>query len=168
MFDWIKDLLHWLGDRIIPFQVVSVYDGAVRLRFGKHPKILTPGLRFKIPLADYVYTCNIKNETKETKAVHVTTVCGKTVTAVPIIKFRIVDPVKWLIESCDADNNLAHITAAVVSDCLTDITWEECKKKTTRTVIRKKLNDTIEDMGAKVSDVMLTDLCICRVIITAI
>lgn len=168
MFDWIKDILKELWHYLIPFVVIYQYERGVRLRFGINAKLLKPGFHFKIPLIDDVIKCNVENETKTTWAIHVTTIDERTVTSTPVIKYKIIDAVKWITEANDASTNLHDITRGVVADCLTEVTWSECKEKTTATKIKNKLNKKIEDIGVVVSEVMLTDLCISRIIITKI
>jgi regulator of protease activity HflC (stomatin/prohibitin superfamily) len=168
MFDWLKDIIKELWHYLIPFIVIYQYERGVRMRLGKHATVLYPGFHFKIPFIDDVHRCNVENETKTTLSIHITTTDEKTVTVTPVIKYKIVNAIKWITEANDANTNLHDITRGIVADYLTDITWAECKKKTTVTKIKNKLNEKIEDLGIIISEVMLTDLCISRVLITKI
>lgn len=166
--DFFKEIWAEFKDYCLPFIIISEYDRGVRLRRGRNPKLYMPGISFKIPFVDFVHTCTVTNDTKEPIAIFVTTSDGKTITATPFIKFRIVDPIKYIIETNTADSNLHDTARLVFSDYLTDITWEECKKKTTRTNIKNKLNDKVQDMGIEILECGLAGLAIIRIIITQV
>lgn len=166
MFEFLKELFFQLQHHLMPFTVIHVYERGVRLRLGKNPTLLNPGLKWKWPLADDIFTCIITVDTLATHPVHITTTDEKTITVTPVIEFIIEDPIKWLMETNEAVSNLHDLTRGVVADHLTECSWEECKKKTTDTEIKRKLNSKVSDMGAKVARVMLADMCISRVYIT--
>lgn len=169
MFDWLKEIWHEVLKFIKFFVVIEEYELGVRLTLGINPIELKPGFHFIIPLGVHnVLTDNVKADTMQAKAVHATTNDQKTVSVSPAIEYEIVDIIKWIIYTNDARTNLHDIIRGITAEYITDISWDECKKKTTRTAIKNKLNDRIESMGAKCNYVMLTDICITRVIVTAI
>ena len=161
MIDWVKELILQIWNSLIPFKVIYLYERGVRLRLGKHALLLKPGFHLKIPFVDEINTCNVENETQTVKVVHITTTDGKTVTTSPVIKYKITDAIKWIMEANDAATNLHDVTRGVTADHLTDISWEDCKKKTASTMIKNKLNKKVEDLGVEVSDVMLTIVLMC-------
>ena len=168
----ITDFLKWLWETfehyILPFTIIHIYERGVILTLGKNPKPVNPGLRFKAPFIQEIFTEIITPDTLQAKCVHVTTTDGKTVSVSPAIEYMVTDVIKWIIETNEAKTNLHDILRATVADYLTDITWEECKKKTTRTEIKNKMNKRIEAMGAIISQVMFADISQSRVIITQI
>lgn len=168
----ITDFLKWIWEQferyILPFTIIRIYERGVRLFFGKDPKHVLPGLRFKVPFIEEIYTEVVTPNTLQAKCVHVTTSDGKTISVSPAIEYIIEDVIKWIIETNDAITNLHDILRYETADYLTDITWDECKKKTTCTNIRNKLNRKAEEMGAKVLRVMFTDISQSRVIITSV
>lgn len=168
MFDFFKDIFKELYDYLFPFVIVFEYEMGVRLRLGKNPKALSPGFHFKIPLVDMVLKHTVTEETGCVRYLHVTTKDGKTITTAPVVKFIIIDITKWLIYTNDAITNLYDMTRLVTADYLTDLDWEECKQKTHWTKIKNKLNNEVEEMGARVTKFGLSDLCLSRVIVTQI
>lgn len=168
MIEFIKYLFEQFQHYILPFTIVRVYEAGVRLRFGKNPTIIKNGVKFKWPFIDEIITCIMTVDTMTTHAVHVTTTDEKTITVTPVIEYQVEEPIKWLMETNDAETNLHDLTRGFVADYLTDITWEETKKKSTATEIKNKLNKKISDMGAKIHRLILADVCINRVIITQI
>lgn len=169
MFDWLKDIWHEVIKFFKFWEIIEEYQMGVRLTLGRFPKQLVPGFHFIVPFGIHVvHSDNIKPDTLQAKAVHVTTMDGKTVSVSPAIEYEINNIIDWLIYTNDARTNLHDIIRGITADYITDISWEECGKKTTRTAIKNKLNKRIESMGAVCREVMLTDICISRVIVTAI
>lgn len=168
----ITDFLKWVWEQfekyILPFTIIRAYERGVLLTFGKNPKPIDPGLRFKLPFAQEIYTEIITPDTLQGGCVHVTTIDGKTILVSPIIEYIIVDVIKWVIETNEARTNLHDILRAITADYLTDLTWEECKKKGTLTAIKNRLNKRIESMGGVVTQMMFGDIAQNRIILTQI
>lgn len=168
----VVEFFKWLYEQfemyIFPFTILHAYERGVRLTFGKNPKKVSPGLVWKVPIFQVVFTAIVTPDTLQAKCVHVTTADNKTVSVSPCAEFIIEDAEKWIIDTNEAHTNLHDILRGIVADYLTDLTWDECKKKTTCTAIKNKLNKRIESMGAVVSQVMFTDISQSRIIITSI
>ena len=168
----ITDFLKWIWEKferfILPFTIISVYERGVILTFGKNPKLIPPGFIWKVPFIQEIFSETITPNTLQAKCVHVTTVDGKTISVSPAIEFIIVDAIKWLIDTNDAATNLHDILRAETADHITDKTWDEVKKKTTRTEIKREVNKSALKMGAEITRLMFTDISQSRVIITQI
>jgi regulator of protease activity HflC (stomatin/prohibitin superfamily) len=167
IIDFLKFLWDVFERHILPFQVIRVYERGVLLTLGKWPKLVNPGLRFKFPFIQEIFTTPVKPDTLSPKAVHVTTLDGKTITVQPAIEYEIEDAQKWLIDCTDAVTNLNDLVRGYVADHLTDITWEEVVKKSTRTTIKNRLNNKVQDLGCKVNLLMFTEICQNKVILTS-
>ena len=166
--DRIIDLIKEIWHDMKPIIFINEYEKGVILRAGKLNRVIEKGTHFRIPFIDDYLTVMIKVETLPTHSVHITTLDDRTITAVPIVEYVVIDPVKYLIETNEAKSNIHDIVRATVSDYLTDCTWDECKLKRTINAITRKVAEQCVPMGAQVSRVMLSDMCICRVIITSI
>lgn len=168
IIDFLKFLWEVFERHILPFQVIRIYERGVMLTLGKWPKLIEPGLRFKLPFIQEILTSPIMPDTLTTKAVHVTTLDGKTITVQPAIEYEIDNAQKWLIDCTDAVTNLHDLTRGYVADYLTDVSWEDAIKKQTTTAIKKKLNSKVQDeLGCKVTLLMFTEICQNRVILTS-
>lgn len=168
----VVEFFKWLYEQfeayIFPFTIIHSYERGAMLTFGRNPRLVKPGIVWKLPFFQVVFTAIITPDTLQAKCVHVTTVDGKTVSISPCIEYTIEDVIKWVIDTNEAHTNLHDILRGIVADYLTDLTWDDCKKKTTCTTIKNKLNKRIESMGAVVSQVMFTDISQSRIIITSI
>lgn len=168
----VVEFFKWLYEQaemyIFPFTIINTYERGVRLTFGKNPQLVMPGFRFKLPFFQAIFTEIITPDTLQAKCVHVTTTDGKTVSVSPCIEYTKEDVIKWIVDNNESHTNLHDILRAIVADYCTDLTWDECKKKTTCTAIKNRLNKRIESMGATVHQVMFTDISQSRIIITQI
>lgn len=166
--DKIIDLIKDLWNDFKPLIFVNQYQCGVILRAGKYNRNLSPGWHFRIPFIDDYHVDIVAIDTMATKSVHITTLDDKTITAVPVIEYEVDDIKKFLIDTNDARSNIHDITRAYVSDYLTDCTWAECKLKKTTNQLTKRIAEQCKSMGVNVTRVLLSDLCISRVIITQI
>lgn len=164
----IKDIIKELWDDFKFMIFLKEYEVGVVLRAGIFKRHLKPGVNFRIPFVEEYHTAISTTDTFSTKSVNVTTTDDKTITAVPVVEFKVVDAVQYLLEVNDARTNIHDIVRATVSDYLTDCTWEECKLKRTLNAITRKVSEQCKPMGVQISRVMLTDMCVSRVIITQI
>tara|TARA_R110000868_G_scaffold29391_2_gene109261 strand:+ start:3270 stop:3782 length:513 start_codon:yes stop_codon:yes gene_type:complete len=168
----VVEFCKWLYEQfelyVFPFTIINTYERGVRLTVGKYPQLVMPGFRLKLPFLQVIFTEVVTADTLQARCVHVTTVDGKTVSVSPCIEYTKEDVIKWIIDNNESHTNLHDILRAIVADYLTDLTWEECKKKTTCTTIKNKLNKRIESMGATVHQVMFTDIAQSRIIVTQI
>jgi regulator of protease activity HflC (stomatin/prohibitin superfamily) len=140
VIEFIKFLFEVLEKYLMPFQVINTYERGVILTLGKNPRPVNPGLIFKIPLVQEVFTTPIMPDTISPTSVNVTTADGKTISVRVAVEFEVVDAKKWLIDVTDATTNLSDFIRSYTADYLVDVSWEEVIQKRTRTEIKNKLN----------------------------
>lgn len=151
------------------WRVIPVNKMGVKIRWGKNPVELPPGLHWILPFEiDHVKTCIVKPEWVSTMAVHVTTADLKTLAVAPTVKYNIVNAIAWLYDVNDAPTNLHEVTRLCTSDVVTDCTWEECMTKPVWTKIKNKIKDKTKDLGVEIEDFGLIDIAISRIIITSV
>lgn len=169
MFDKLIDVLLEFIGYFKFWRVIPIHKQGVRIRWGKSPKVLAPGLHFVIPFEiDNVRTCIIRPEWVSTMAIHITTKDLKTISVAPTLKFNIIDPIAWLYGVNDAPSNLHEVVRLCTSDILTDCEWVECMTKPIWTKIKNKTKDKAKDLGIEIEDFGLIDLALSRIIITSI
>lgn len=166
MIEFVKFLFEVLEKYLIPVQIIHTYERGVMLTLGKNPRPIEPGVRFKFPLIQEIFTTPIMPDTISPAAVHITTIDNLTITVRAAVEYEIVDAEKWLIEVTDATTNLHDLIRGFVADYLTDVTWEEAIQKKTRTEIKSRLNKKCQEMGCKINLLMFTEICQNRVLLT--
>jgi regulator of protease activity HflC (stomatin/prohibitin superfamily) len=161
LFEFIGLFKFW---RVIPINKVGV-----RIRWGKNPIELKPGLHFIWPFEiDNVKTVIIKSEWLSTIAIHITTKDLKTATFGATLEYHITEPIKWLYEANDAATNLNDIVRFCTSDILTECDWVECTKKPIWTKIKNKIKDNASHLGIAIDDYGLIDLALSKLVITQV
>jgi len=122
----VKEILVWILMQLKFWVVIDEYEMGVKLRFGRHPKILNPGFHFIAPLSiDVVHKDNVQNDTVEIKLPPLTTFDKITILVSAVLKFRINDIVKHQIYTNEAKSNFKDISSGVIADMITDATWEQ-------------------------------------------
>lgn len=169
LFASIKEILVWVLKQLKFWIVIEEYERGAKLRFGRNPKELLPGLHFVAPLSiDTIHKDNVQNDTVEVKLPPITTLDGTTIIVVAVFKFHIFDIIKHQIYTNSAKSNFTDISGGIIADVLTDSTWAQCRDKKLWTDIKNKINPQIEDTGIKISKAWFKGMAICRVIITSI
>lgn len=82
--DFLWALINW-------WTVIEPWEQAVRVRFGKHVVLLPPGVRFKIPFFDHVYTQNVRRRVANIGLQTLTTRDRKAITVDGSLGYKIVD-----------------------------------------------------------------------------
>ncbi len=91
MNEAIQKLLDFLH-RFWPLFSVLAWERAVRVRFGKHVKLLSPGVHFRIPFFDSITLYNTRLRVLHTEPQTLTLADGRVLTLSATVGFRIVDP----------------------------------------------------------------------------
>jgi regulator of protease activity HflC (stomatin/prohibitin superfamily) len=148
--EWVAEKFK---DYFSPIVVLRCYESGVLLRLGKYKYNLKEGVNWKIPLMDEVHIVMKSIDTFHVQPVDITTIDNKQVSVEPIIKFDIIDPKKYLIDTNTADGNIHDVSRGIIADYLTDCEWEDIKKKTTLTAIKNALKKECDDMGVNIHKV---------------
>jgi len=156
LLDWAWDLLERY---ILPFQVIRHYEAGVILFLGKYQKNMKKGLNWKLPFVHESLTCLIKPETLQTDPQTITTKDNKIISISFIGRFEVIDERKFLLEANDAATNITHELIMAGCDYLTDCTYSEIIDKPSYTKIKNKVNNKIEYLGAKFTEVGFGSNC---------
>jgi len=156
LLDWAWDI----AERYILFWIiVRDYESGVVLLFGKYHHTLKKGLNWKFPLIQESLTCLIKPETFQTANQTITSKDGKVVTISFIGRYEVVDEKKFLLEANDSASNIIHELIMSGCDYLTDCTYSEIIDKPSYTKIKNKVNNKIDYMGVKFTEIGFGSNC---------
>lgn len=146
--------LEWVAEKfkdyLSPVVVLRCYESGVSLRLGRYRHNLKEGVNWKIPFVDEVHIVIKSVDTFHVQPIDITTIDQKQVSVEPIIKFDIVDPKKYLIDTNEAVGNIHDISRGIIADYLSDCEWESIKKKTTLTAIKNALKKECDEMGINI------------------
>ena len=163
MIDKLLEFITNFWNELMPFFIINDYEQAIILRGGKFKKQLNSGWYLKYPFYDTVISAIVTKNTFHVANVNVTTLDGKTISVGPIIEYDVADVKKYLLDVNEAISNAHDVARGIIADYLTDCVWEDVKKKTTLTEIKKKLKTEFSLMGINVTKVLFGDISITRV-----
>ena len=163
MENFLIKLLEWLydvGERyVFPWQIVRDYEAGVVLLFGRYHYTLKKGINWKFPFVHESLTCLIKPETLQTDPQTITSKDNKILSISFIGRFEVIDERKFLLEANDSATNITHELIMAGCDYLTDCTYSEIIDKPSYTKIKNKVNNKIEYLGAKFTEVGFGSNC---------
>lgn len=120
----IKTMLEPLS----PLTKVNQYDHALLMRWGVYKKTLKKGLNWKVPIADEVLECRNTITSLETDKQSLVSLDGKEVVISTTIRFKIVDPVKFLLDVERAKDVLKDAALGVIKDAVITRNWAEVRE----------------------------------------
>ena len=140
------------------FTVIRDYERAVVLRAGKYHRTLGPGAHWVLPLAvDEVIcetvtprTTNLPKQTLETSD-------GVQVTLSWIVRWRVVDIRKFLLESPEHSEIMLDSTLGAVSEVVGKYTYDELHRGRVRKVLLRRVRDNASVWGIRVQSIQLQD-----------
>lgn len=89
--EWYTTLLRGFSKPFKWWLVVATWERGLRVRFGKNPKVLEPGLHFRIPYVDRVYVQSVRLRTLTDANINATTMDGRNIVVSVGIEFEIRD-----------------------------------------------------------------------------
>jgi hypothetical protein len=152
---WLNTIFQQLFKAFNWFYTVVPWERAVRVRMGKHLRVMGPGIHIQIPFIDKVYLCNIRDRVINTTAQTLTTMDGVTLTCCVGIRFEIVDVEPMYNRLHQAADTIAQEVEGRVSDYVIHRKAEEITPASLERDVLSKID--MSDYGLKLIRVFLTD-----------
>lgn len=147
---------------IIPFVVVNEYEHGVILRWGKYYKSIEAGFIWKIPFVDEVLDCRNTVTTMAIKNQSLTTLDEHAITIECIVKYKIFNAKKFLLEVEDSVDAINDVTQGKIKELVNGKTWDELKQLKD-TEIKDAVHNEAKDWGIKIYYVTITSLVKTRI-----
>lgn len=158
----LLDFVKQFWNNLIPFVVINEYEHGVILRWGKFHKTIEAGFIWKWPFIDSVMHCHNTVTTMVVRNQSLTTKDEQQVTVEAIVKYKIFNARKFLLEVEDSIDAISDITQGKIKELVTAKTWEEVTK-----MADKEISDLVipevKDFGIKVHYITVTSLVKTRV-----
>lgn len=148
---WLQQLFRGLR----PWVTVKPWEQGVRIRLGKHTRLLPTGVFLKIPFADTATVFPIRLRTSFAPLQTLRSLDQRTVTIGLIVRYRIADLLKVLDTLHNPEATLIHMAQGVVSELVATTNAGDIRPDLiTRTVVEKIQPSQygVEDFGILVSD----------------
>lgn len=163
--DLVSHIIEFIASfwsNLLPFHIVNEFEHGVILRFGKYYKNIESGLVWKIPFFDNVMLCRNTVTTMGIKCQSLTTLDEKEITTEAIVKYKIINAKKFLLEVYDADDAINDITQAKIKEIVSTHNWNDL-----RTMKDAEIKDAVQEeatkWGIKIYYITITDLVKTRI-----
>lgn len=126
---WLGQLFSKVGEAFNWWFTVQPWERAVRVRAGKHVRLLEPGIHMQLPFIDKVYVQNIRVRVAATTSQSLTTRDGVTLTICAAVRFSIVDVLQLYNSLHNAGQTIAqeiegHLSDYIITHDSVDVTPE--------------------------------------------
>lgn len=158
MFEKLIELVVQFWSVVAPCVVVSDWERAAVLRWGRFNRSLEPGYHWKWPVCEMAIEVNTCITTLRLPPQTLTTKDDVSVVVAAIIKYQIADVRPYVTEIWDQHDVLADVTMGAIRNAVLDINYDElidgAPEEKVLTAVRKEVNR----YGFKVHKVTFTDL----------
>lgn len=127
----MNGILQWLTNliqQVKPIIVVNPWERGIRVRLGKHTKLLSPGWHLRIPVVDSVTMFNNRLRIASFPGQTITTVDGRTVSIAGNVGFRIEDPLAAMMSLQQPEYSCAALVQTTAATYIAALPFEELVK----------------------------------------
>lgn len=158
MIDKLIDTLIQIWDSVRFWDILKHYERGVRLRKGVFKEVLEPGWHWKIPVLDQIIADNVVSRTSNMSAQALQTSDGKTVQVSGIIRFRIRDIVKALLEVEGVDDAVRDVSYLVIAEAVQSNTYDQVRAAVFTEHLTKSARKIGWRYGLEVEQLGLSDI----------
>ena len=151
----LRLLLEQFGRLFRWWVTICPWEMAVRVRLGKHVKVLGPGIHLKIPFADQAFCQNTRLMVIDASRQALSTLDHKTLTVSIIVGYRVVDIERLYLNIQHVENTVLNMVMGSVSRYVCRARSEEC---TAEQIEKAVLDDLPDTWGLAFETVAVNDL----------
>ncbi len=160
MFDKLIDIIASAWREVVPFVIVEQWNAAVHLRFGKFKRSLDGGLWFKIPFVDSIIENPVITQSVNLPAQTLTTVDGKGIVLKALVRYRVTDVKKFVLNVMHANDVLVDTTMGIIREVVEDKKWNDLNHIDNE--ITSEVSQFVKKWGIEIEKVTISDLAIVR------
>ena len=158
MFERVLDFIATSWNILRPLLVVSDYEGGVVLRFGRYNREITPGLNWKIPLADNAIITSTVTTTMALRPQTLTTKDDLTIVLSAIVKYHISDVRAYLLDIWDSADVINDLTLGAIREIIASVNYKDLRGRLIEEEVLKIIKDEASRFGVDVHKVTFSDL----------
>ena len=141
-----------------PALVVSDFEGGVVLRFGRYNREISPGLNWKIPLADNAIITSTVTTTMALRPQTLTTKDDLTIVLSAIVKYHISDVRAYLLDIWDSADVLNDLTLGANREIVASVNYEDLRGNLIEEEVLTTIRDEASRYGVDIHKVTFSDL----------
>lgn len=136
----IRDILAAIQNLFTWVVLVSPWEQALRIRLGKHVRLLHAGVFLRIPFFDRVYRQSIRRRLHVIPAQNLTSLDGKTITLGASVGYTIVDLMKLYNTLHNATDTIESEVSSIVAEYISTHNFAECNPARIEEYTRPRIN----------------------------
>lgn len=158
---WARLLVEFI-ELFFVWRIVEHYEEGVVLRLGKYHRTVKPGRVWVLPFGiDVVMTHSVKTVTRNLSSQTLLTKDGETVVIALVIKFRVTDIQKFLLEVGDEETNgdevLVDMAYGMLASKVQNSDYEDLSTQRFVDKVRTKIRQRCHRLGCELEQVWVTD-----------
>lgn len=140
--NYIKDTLDYLSKIFQWWVIIMPWEAGVRVRLGKHLRVLGAGTYLRIPFFDSVYKQTVRLRVASIPLQTLTTKCGKTITVSVCVGYQISDIRKLYQSLSHPEGTIANIVLSEIAEFVSRHNISEASPKDIETAAIQKVSAT--------------------------
>lgn len=156
----IRELFHAIGRMFAWFVSVAPWEQALRVRFGRHVRLLGPGFYVRFPFVDRVYRQSVRRRLSIIRPQTVTTKDGKAISLSGSVGYSVSDLRQLYNTLHDASDTIEAEVCAKVSDYVARHTLDECTPSVLEAHVRSTLD--LERYGLDAKEFYISNFAVVR------
>ena len=156
MFDWLRDLIHFLISLCPRLMIIAPHEAAVLLSLGKIKKDWDSGWYIWWPIIHDVYKIDIMPQIVELGEQSFTTKDGKSIVVQSAIEFEIFDQRRAIFNVNNYSETLYTYARSALFDEISNFNWEESNIEGLLNRVKIKVARKARKWGVKVTNIWFT------------
>lgn len=136
----IRELIEYISQLFKWWIIVLPWEAGVRIRLGKHEKVLGPGMHVRIPFFDSAYIQTTRMRMVSISPQTVSTRDGKTLTVVASVGYSIDDLQRLYHALANPESTICNIVQGAISEYVYSNSIEECHPESMEREVMRRLN----------------------------
>ncbi len=156
--DFLNRIFKIIGKFIPRVELIQPDEAGVRITLGTRVKVLPPGWYFLWPVIQEIYWATVTTAVKDLRPQSVFTKSGRNITVSGIIKYKVTDIQKAMLEVQNFDESLQALSLGVLNTILS--TTEEIEgwsPEELADLVLQKIREEASGWGLKIQKVYISD-----------
>lgn len=158
MFDWLREIISQLGGHLLPFKIVPAYQNAGVLRLGKYRRTVGPGLRWKWPFIEDVYTENVFITTVRLQPQTLTTKDNVSIVVAGVVRYKVVDVEPYITQIGDQHDLLIDTSMGSILKAVREVSFEALTTDPPESRIASDIRRQVKPFGVAIESFTFTDM----------
>lgn len=154
------EILSRFAGLFVWWTIVAPWEGAIRVRFGKHLSNLGPGIHFRIPYFDAIFRQSNRMRICVTQLQTLTTRDGKTITLCATVGYCVGDVGKLYNTLHDAEETVRNMIAGHVAKTVSSCDLADCDPDKIEIAVNAKLD--LKKFGLDQASIKIVDFAIVK------